>query len=181
MFKKVPLDISYRLINHGPCVLVTSGDGIKNNVAPVAWTMPVNDDPPLIAVALSVDHYTTELIRKTGELVVNIPDESMLPSILAAGKSSGRKKDKFSEANLTPQKGEKVKACHVKECAGYLECRVVKELEFDGVALFVCGIMAANAKEGLFDEAWITDKAKTVHHVGGGYFMVSGKRIKKST
>ncbi|HMU75501.1 MAG TPA: flavin reductase, partial [Elusimicrobiota bacterium] len=81
LFADVPLAEWARLINHGPCVIVTSGDAARANAAPAQWNMPVNDDPPVAGVALDGDNFTSELVQKTGEFVLNVPDESLLPAI----------------------------------------------------------------------------------------------------
>lgn len=44
----VPLPKSYRLLNHGPTVLVTSAAGRRRNVMAAAWAMPVDFDPPAL-------------------------------------------------------------------------------------------------------------------------------------
>ena len=177
MFKNVPLEKCYRLIGHGPCVLITSGKGEKINVAPVAWTMPVNDEPPLVAISVAETHYTTELIQKTGEFVINVPGAGLLPKLMAAGSVSGRKGDKFGKIGLTPKKSSKVSAPYIEECIGRLECRVKKALRFNGVVVFVARVLAAKVKEGLFNEYWNCRKAKTIHHLGGSSFMVSEKTV----
>jgi hypothetical protein len=30
----------------------------------------------------------------------------------------------------------------------------------------------------MFDNYWITEKARTIHHLGGSYFTETGKRFK---
>lgn len=178
MLKDIPLEKCYRLINHGPVVLITSGTDSKINIAPVAWTTPVNDEPALVCLPLAKSHYTTELIETHGQFVINIPDEDLLPAILHTGKASGRNENKFVSAGLTPAAGVKITTPHIEECIGYLECRVKDKKEYDGVVLFVAEVLNARANEDLFDDCWIAGKAKTVHHLGVGYFAVTGKRFK---
>ena len=48
----VPLTKAYHLINHGACPVITTGDGQRRDAAPINWTMPVCDDPFLIAAAI---------------------------------------------------------------------------------------------------------------------------------
>ena len=140
--------------------------------------MPVNDEPPLVAISLADSHYTTELIKETGEFVINVPTEELLPKLMAAGGVSGRKEDKFKKTGLTPKKAEKVSAPYIEECAGYLECRVKDSKSCDGVIVFIAEVLAAKAKEALFSGSWIPEKAKTVHHLGGGSFMISDRTVK---
>jgi flavin reductase (DIM6/NTAB) family NADH-FMN oxidoreductase RutF len=177
MFKEIKAGGFYHLINHGPCILVTSGKGEKINVASVAWSMPVNDEPPMLAVALAENHYTSELIEQTGEFAVNVPGENLLPALMTCGSISGRKADKFKKAGITPAAGNKIATPHIAECVGFVECKVRETHRLDGVLLVIGNVVYAAAEDSVYDEYWISEKAKTVHHLGGKYFMISGKRI----
>jgi flavin reductase (DIM6/NTAB) family NADH-FMN oxidoreductase RutF len=176
MFKQIPNAEFYHLINHGPCVLITSGDGKKNNVAPIAWSTPINDSPALVGIALADSHYTTELILKSGEFVVNVPDVSLLPALKIAGGVSGRKANKFEKAGITPLNGVKTRVPHIKECIGFIECKVIDKSKYDGVTFFVGKVVYCSAEKGLYNKVW-KEKAKTVHHMGGSVFAVTGKRV----
>ena len=176
MLKKIPVNHFYHLINHGPCILITSGNKSKTNIAPIAWITPVNDEPALAAIALSETHYTTELINKTCEFVINIPDTKLLSSVKTAGSVSGRKTDKFKKTGLTPAKGIKSAVPHIKECIGFIECSVIDKINYDGVTLFIGKVLYCAAEKKLFDTIW-NEKAQTIHHLGGKNFALMGKRV----
>ena len=178
MFKNVPLEKFYRLINHGPCVLITSGTKDNPNLAPIAWNMPLNDEPPMVAVAIAETHYTAELINKTGEIVINVVSEDLLPAIKHCGGVSGRKEDKIKELGLKTLPGNKVYVPHLEKAAAFLECNVIEKHSYDGVVLFIGKVLYSAAQDDLFDDYWITEKAKVVHHLGGNYFACLGKRFK---
>lgn len=44
----VPLDKAYRLLNHGPTVLVSSAHAGEHNVMAAAWSMPLDFSPPKV-------------------------------------------------------------------------------------------------------------------------------------
>lgn len=180
MFKSLSLEEFYRLINHGPCVFITSGTPEKPNIAPIAWTMPVNDDPPLVAIAISETHYTTELITQTGEFVINVPDLEVMKKYIGSGKVSGKNVDKIKKFGVSLGKGEKIKTPHMEEAIGYLECKVLNKHSYDGVIMFIATVLKAAVKEGLYDGYLVPEKATTAHHLGGGWFLVGEKRIKIS-
>ena len=50
----VPVDLAkaYRLINHGPTVLVSAAHGGRRNVMAAAWNMPLDFAPPKVAARL---------------------------------------------------------------------------------------------------------------------------------
>ncbi|MGG2362721.1 flavin reductase, partial [Salmonella enterica] len=62
----VDLAKSYRLLNHGPTVLVTSRHGSRRNVMAAAWSMPVNFAPPTVSVVIEETSYTRELVDASG-------------------------------------------------------------------------------------------------------------------
>lgn len=177
-FKVLPLDEFYRLINHGPCVIISSGDDKKANIAPVAWKMPLNDDPPLVAIALAEDHYTTELIDLTKTFVINVPDVKLLSSLLGAGKVSGRDADKIKKFGVRMAKGEKIKTPHLADAIGWMECEVLDRKVYYGVVLFVGKVLFAAADDDAYDGCLDPSKRPTAHHLGGGWFARTTKRIK---
>ncbi|MFN3550378.1 MAG: flavin reductase family protein [Endomicrobiia bacterium] len=167
----------YHLINHGPCCLITSGDEKIKNVAPIAWITPLNDDPPLVIICVASSHYTAELIDKYKEFTINIPQVELLDVIKITGKISGRKKDKFKLAKITPEKGVKVNCVHIKECIGFIETKVIDKKEYDGVNLYIGKVLHCEIEKELYDKYLITHKAKTVHHIAKDKFFISGKEI----
>lgn len=175
--KKIPVNEFYHLINHGPCCLVTTGNDKIKNVAPIAWVTPLNDDPPLVVVCVATTHYTAELIEKYKEFVINLPNVELLDAVKQTGSVSGRKVDKFKLAKLTPEKGIKVNVVHIKECIAFIEAKVVDSKEYDGVTLFVGKVLHCEVQESVYDKYLITEKAKTLHHIGGNLFFVSPKRL----
>jgi flavin reductase (DIM6/NTAB) family NADH-FMN oxidoreductase RutF len=176
---KLPDEEFYHLINHGPCVLITSGSkGIKN-VAPIAWVTAVNDEPPLVAACISSAHYTAELIDKYKEFVINIPSVELLEVVEVTGKVSGRKVDKFKLAKIiTPEDGVKVNVVHIKECIGFIEAEVCDCKEYGGVKLYIGKVLHCEVEDSVYDKYLIIEKAKTFHHLGGNKFCISGKEVK---
>ncbi|MCX7941122.1 MAG: flavin reductase family protein [Elusimicrobiota bacterium] len=174
---KLPLEKFYHLINHGPCCLITSGNDKIKNIAPIAWITPLNDDPPLVIVCIASSHYTAELINKYREFVINVPSIKLLDAIKQTGKTSGREIDKFNLVKLTAVDGIKVKVVHIDESIGFIESKVVDSKEYDGVILFIGRVVHCEVEESFYDKYLLTDKAKTIHHVGGNKFFVSTKAI----
>ncbi len=44
--RPVPLAKAYRLLNHGPTVLVSAAHGGQRNIMAAAWAMPLDFEPP---------------------------------------------------------------------------------------------------------------------------------------
>jgi len=64
MSQLIDVDLAkcYRLLNHGPTVLVTSCFDGKHNVMAAAWAMPLDFDPPKILVVIDKTTYSRQLI-----------------------------------------------------------------------------------------------------------------------
>ena len=171
-------EAAYHLINHGPCCLITTGDGVRRNVAPINWTMPVNHDPPLVASAVEEGILTHELIRTTGEFAINVVGADWISQILYCGRHHGAQEDKFTAAGLTPIPCRNLSVPRLAEACAHLECRVESSTEHDGVTLFIARIVHAEVESGCYDgKVLLVEKARTVHHLGGGAFAVTDRMI----
>jgi flavin reductase (DIM6/NTAB) family NADH-FMN oxidoreductase RutF len=171
-FKSIPITNAYRLINHGPTVLITSRLGEKINVMTAAWQMPVSFKPMLVAVSIGHERFSHKLILEGREFVINIPHLEMIKEVLCCGTHSGKDKDKFDLCNLSPVKAQKVKIPLIKECIGNIECKLYVHYEAGDHTIFVGEVVAASVKEGIFDGHLKVelDEAKTLHHLGGKVF-----------
>jgi len=177
---EIPLSQAIRLINPGPVVLVTARYKDAVNVMAAAWTTPISHAPPLVGVSISPRRFTHELIKRSGEFVLNVPGRNLLEQVELCGSLSGRDVDKFKEARLTPVDAKEVRAPLIEECLGHLECAVVEALDLGDHTLFVGQVVAAWAEKEAFDDTWLLEdeEAKPLHHLGGAYFGVLEERLK---
>ena len=177
---EVPLSKALRLINPGPVVLVTSKYEEVVNIMAAAWTTPISHDPPFVGVSISPRRFSHELIEKSGEFVLNVPGLSLAKQVKLCGTLSGRKADKFKEAQLTPAEAKLVSIPLIEECLGHLECTLVGHYSLGDHTLFVGRVVAAQAKAGAFSGTWLLDdeETKPLHHLGGIYYGVLEARIR---
>jgi len=141
--------------------------------------MPASVEPPLIGVALSKEHYTSELILVSEEFTINIPNWSLLEKAIFCGSMTGRNEDKFSKTGLTPEAPIKlVESPRIKECIGNIECDLYETIDVGDHYIFIGQVVSAEAEEELFtDSAWESEKAELIYHLGGKYFTKSGERV----
>jgi flavin reductase (DIM6/NTAB) family NADH-FMN oxidoreductase RutF len=123
----VPTRISTRLVNFGSVMLVTSQFNEKTDLTPIAWNFALSHKLPIIGIAVAKKHYINELIDKSGEYVVNLPDKGLLEKVKYCGSVSGRDVDKFSGSGLNMSPSRKVSAPQVAECAAHVECKVINK------------------------------------------------------
>lgn len=69
----VALDDAYRLITHGPTVLVSARHSGVDDVMAAAWACALDFSPPRLTVVLDKITRTRELIEASGEFVIQIP------------------------------------------------------------------------------------------------------------
>ena len=176
----VPLADAYRLVNPGCVLLVSVGDGERDNLYPVAWNMPVRKDPGMVAIATSKRHHSYGFIAKTGELGLNVPDLSIMDAVLGCGKTSGRRvEDKFARFGLTREKAEKIKAPMVAEAVAGLECRVCQVVDLGASSLVIAQILSATASTDHFRDGHWTFKSglALLHHLSGERFCTSDRLV----
>jgi flavin reductase (DIM6/NTAB) family NADH-FMN oxidoreductase RutF len=183
--RPVPLSKAYRLLNHGPTVLVSAAHNGQRNIMAAAWAMPLDFEPPKVTVVLDKSVWTRELLEASGTFVINVPTISQIDIVETVGSTSGleisqeKDFDKFSAYALETFQGEKIDAPLLEGCAAWLECRLLPEPHNQGqYDLFIGEVVAAHADERVFSEGhWHFaghDGLRTVHHVAGGHFLVIG-------
>ncbi len=177
-----PVDLakSYRLLNHGPTVLVSSAHGGRRNVMAAAWCMPLDFDPPKLLVVIDKSTFTRELIEASGAFAISVPTRAQRERIVAVGSQCGREQDKFEALAIPTFGGQKVAAPLIEGCVAWLECRVVPEPHNQNrYDLFIGEVLAAQADSRVFsDGRWHfgpdDDDRRTLHHIAGGAFFVAG-------
>src|SRR3954470_13180068 len=112
MSERVPVELAkaYRLMNHGPTVIVTSHHGGRANIMSAAWSMPLDFDPPKVAVVIDKNTFTRGLIEASGAFALNIPSCELTRLTVAVGNETGREVDKFAAHRIQTFKGSMVEA-----------------------------------------------------------------------
>ena len=174
----VELSKAYRLMNHGPTVIVTSQHGGRSNIMSAAWSMPLDFNPPKVAVVIDKSTFTRGLIEASGEFVLNIPSRQLARLTVDVGNESGADVDKFAAHGIAATAGSIVQAPLVDGCLGWLECRLIREPHIQqAYDLFLGEVVAAWADPAVFDGAHWTMAAggkRSIHYVAGGHFFETG-------
>lgn len=168
--EKVNVQYANRLINHGPLVVVSSRYRDRETFTPIAWNMPVEHSPPLIALAVSKENYLNGLIRKSGQFSVNVLESPYVKDIVKLGSMSGKDGDKLSSVSLTRNPCLKIKASYLNESSAVIECKLVKDIPVEGVNIFIGRAVFCQANEKFERDIWNPAKLKTIHHLGKNVF-----------
>ncbi len=168
--KEFPLAQVYGLLEPGPVVLLSTARAGRLDVMPMSWHTMMEFVPPLVGCVVSSANHSFEVLRKTGECVINIPTADLARTVVACGNASGRSVDKFKNFGLTPVAGTVVKAPLIAECYASLECTVADRKLVAKYNFFVLEVV----------KAWIDPgrkRPRTIHHQGEGVFFVPGRKI----
>lgn len=201
--RPVPLAKAYRLLNHGPTVMVTSAHGGRRNVMSAAWNMPLDFSPPKVAVVIDKSTFSRQLIEASGVFGLNVPGRALAQAAHDAGQVSGRDlpadADKFQRLGLQTWQDDgqdpgevegRVQGAAgaslpmIEGCVAWLACRVLPEPHNQQAHdLFLAEVVGAWADERVFaDGHWRygpdTDPAlRTLHYVAGGHFLTVGESL----
>ena len=178
--RPVPLSKAYRLLNHGPTVLVSAAHNGQRNIMAAAWAMPLDFDPPKVAVVLDKATWTRQLLEGAGTFVLNVPCVAQADIVQTVGNTTGADIDKFAAYGLQTFSGEHTQAPMLDGCVAWLECRLLPEPHIQQTYdLFLAEVVAAQADERVFSEGhWHfegQDALRTLHPVAGGNFLTIGE------
>ena len=132
-------------------VSVTDGEG-HDNIITVAWTGTVCTNPAMAYISVRPSRYSYDMIRKTGEFVINLTTEKLAFATDFCGVRSGRDVDKFRKLNLTKEKAQFVSAPMIGEAPVSIECRVREVKELGSHDMFLADVLAVHADEAYMDK-----------------------------
>jgi flavin reductase (DIM6/NTAB) family NADH-FMN oxidoreductase RutF len=174
---------AYRLLNHGPTVLVSSAHGAQRNVMAAAWAMPLDFTPPKVAVVIDKSTATRALVEASGLFAINLPCQAMADLAYTVGSTTGADGDKFDRHAIAFRPGASTGLPLLDGCVAWLECRVLPTPAVQTAHdLFLAEVLAAEADSRVFHSGrWHFDSAppalRTLHHVAGGLFLLPGEAV----
>jgi len=184
-FTPVPLDKSYRLMNHGPTVLVSAQHAGVQNVMAAAWACVLDyGQTPRVTVVLDKSTRTRELVEASGFFALQLPTRAMATLTVGVGSDSARDlPDKLDKHGVKIFASPGMDIPLVDGCVGWLTCRLLPEPHNQQTYdLFIGEVIGAWADDRVFSLGrWHFDGApdalRTLHHVAGGQFFVTGEAV----
>ena len=159
-----------------PAVLVSCGAEPKEwNMLTVAWCGTICSEPAMCYVSIRPERHSYEIIKRTGEFVINLTNEAMAEATDWCGVRSGRDFDKFAECSLTPKESMTVSAPSIEEAPISIECKVKNIVPLGSHDMFIAEVLSVavdeqylNPETGKLDLA----KAKLIAYAHGEYFSI---------
>jgi flavin reductase (DIM6/NTAB) family NADH-FMN oxidoreductase RutF len=167
-----PVSQVRRYLEPGPIVLVSSAWRGRANIMTLGWHTVLEFSPSLVGCMISGGNHSFEMIRKSGECVVNLPTTALTDTVVGIGNCSSAEVDKFRKFGLTAEPAEEVGAPLIGECHASFECRLREDALVETYNFFVFEVVKAHV-------APRPAHPETLHYTGEGVFMVSGKIISR--
>lgn len=180
----VPLDKAYRLINHGPVVLVSAHhDGVSNAMA-ASWACALDFAPPKVTVVIDKATRTRALVEGSGRFVLQVPTAAQARLAYVLGNHSQiDEPDKLSRYGAALFDIDGLGLPLVAGCSAWLACRVVPEPHNQHTYdLFIGEVEHAWADPRVFSDGhWHFEHAdaalRSLHYIAGGQFYATGDAL----
>lgn len=137
-----------------PAVMVSTADKKRNtNILTVAWTGTVCTNPAMVYISVRPERHSYQMIRESGEFVINLTTEKLSRAADYCGVRSGKDVDKWKECRLTEGKPATLKyAPVIAESPVNIECRVKSIQELGSHHMFLAEVTAVQVDEEYMDE-----------------------------
>ena len=182
--KEVPLEKAYRLINHGPAILVSARHGGVDDVMAASWACALDFAPPKLTVVLDKATRTRALVEASGLFVIQVPTAAQLQLAHTVGtRSLSDTPDKLARAGVALFDFDGHQQPFVAGCSAWLACRLIPEPHNQhAYDLFIGEVVGAWADTRVFrDGHWHFQDAdpslRSLHYIAGGQFYAIGESL----
>lgn len=161
-----------------PAVMVSCcRPGERPNIITVAWAGTICSEPPMLSISVRKERYSYDIIRESGEFVVNLVNRDLVRAADYCGVKSGRDVDKFGETGVTPMPSGSIAAPGIAESPVCLECRVAEQLSLGSHDLFLAEILEVSVDGQYLDEKgkFHLNSSGLIAYSHGEYFALGEK------
>mgnify|MGYP004653481673 FL=1 len=155
-----------------PAVMVSCGDFENANIITVAWTGTICTNPAMTYISIRPERYSYDIIKNTGEFVINLTTKKLARSTDFAGVRSGRDINKFEALKLTKEKANEVNVPLIKESPINIECKVTEIKELGSHHMFIAKVLCVDVDEKYLDKTgrFNMEKCGLIAYSHGQYF-----------
>ncbi|SHJ23587.1 NADH-FMN oxidoreductase RutF, flavin reductase (DIM6/NTAB) family [Tangfeifania diversioriginum] len=156
-----------------PAVMVSCGHQPEEfNIITIAWTGTINSKPPMCFISVRPERHSYDIIKRTGDFVINLTTEKLARATDWCGVRSGSKYNKWEKMNLTPVQAKVVKAPIIEESPVNVECVVKDIIELGSHHMFTAEVVNVSVDDTYLDETgkFSFAKARPLVYNHGHYF-----------
>lgn len=166
------------MLNPVPAVMVSVADKKgNNNIITVAWAGTICTNPPMLSISVRPERHSYNMLKETGEFVVNLTTEELAFACDYCGVTSGRDVNKYEKLNLTPLKMQNVNAPGIAESPVNIECKVREIKELGSHHMFIADVVGVIVDDKYMDEKnkFNINETGLVMYSHGEYFAMGEK------
>jgi flavin reductase (DIM6/NTAB) family NADH-FMN oxidoreductase RutF len=165
-----------RLLNPGPVAIVTTAWRGVANAAPIAWTVPLSMEPPLVGCVIHPHRHTADMIRFSDAFAINIPGPRLLKQTAFLGTQSGLENNKLEAAGLETFAPLMIDAPLIEGCLAWIECTLQDVIRTGDHTLFVGQAMKVHAEDEAYAERWLLESRdmSPLVYLGGTRYAIVG-------
>jgi len=135
-----------------PAAMISCGNSPEEyNIITVSWVGTICSDPPMCYISVRPSRHSHEIIKRTGEYVINLTTEALARATDWCGVRSGRDYNKFEEMKLTAGKATLVGAPLIEESPVCIECRVKEIIPLGSHDMFISEVVNVKADDQYLD------------------------------
>lgn len=160
-----------------PAVIVTCGNFEQPLALTIAWTGILSSEPPKTYISVRKERNSYNMIKQTGEFVINLVNKKLVYAADYCGIKSGKNTDKFAEMHFAKQKAQFVACPTIAQSPLNIECRVTDVVSLGSHDMFMADILGINVDPQYIDNQGriCLDNAYLVSYAHGEYFLLGEK------
>ena len=145
------------------------------NIITVSWVGTICSSPAMCYISVRPERHSYEIIKRTGEFVINLTNEELARATDWCGVRSGKDFNKFKEMKLTARKAEQVNAPIIAESPLCIECKVKQIIPLGSHDMFIAEVVNVQADTRYIDpetDKFDMQKAKLIAYSHGHYYKL---------
>lgn len=141
------------LIAPVPPAMISCGTMETSNIITVAWTGILGTVPPKTYISVRPRRHSYNIIKESGEFVINLTTEALIHAADYCGMYTGAKVDKFAVCELHKEEVPGFSCPMIAESPLSLACRVTEIVPMGSHDMFIADVVAVHVDESLIDAA----------------------------
>ena len=152
--------------------------GEKPNIITIAWAGTVCSSPAMVSISVRKERYSYDILKETGEFVINLVTKDLVRAADFCGVRSGRDVDKFQEMHLTEQPSQTIQSPGIEESPVNIECKVTEVKPLGSHDLFLAEVTNVTIDDRYMNEngKFELNKSGLVAYSHGEYYGL-GERV----
>lgn len=162
-----------------PAVMVSCGETAEEyNLITLSWVGTICTNPPMCYISVRPSRHSYDIIKRTGEFVINLTTQDMAFATDWCGVKSGKDYHKFEQMKLTPGKSSLLNCPTIEESPVCIECKVKQIIPLGSHDMFIADVVNVQADEKYIDtetQAFDLQKARLLVYTHGNYYEMGPK------